>query len=332
MASQLDIARATGISQSTISRVLTGRWHESKIAPKTAEQVLETARALGYRPNRAANIVFGRKTRLLAVILRSFHYPYLATVLDEINERATTDDLGVITAGLSRRKDPLEIVHLLQGYRPDAMIVVGTLDFSGWKEYLDQSRQKIIQIGKKSPVRGVVSCSAHEQAGADMLIEHLFGMGHRHLAFVMDRTRASVVRLEALQNALFGRGVTMADGTVLKGCELSGELEEDEFDRLRAGIVDGSVTAVICAGDMIAAGLARRLMQAGIRIPQEVSLASYNDVPMAAMLNPSLTTVHLPVRELAGAAMDMATGRRAMRSVQFKPSLVVRESTAPPGS
>lgn len=330
MASQLDIARVTGISQSIISRVLSGRWEESKIARKTADKVLRTAAELGYQPNRAANIVFGRKTNLIGVIVRSFHDPYLTIVLDEINERASADDLGVVVAGLSPGENPLKPFNLLLGYRPDAVIVVGTVDFSGWKEVLSASDRKVIQIGSKSKVRGVITCGADEPHGAELLMEHLYELGHRGIGFVRDRSIASGIREQALQRALECRGLGLLDEMIFEGCSQTGEPEGDGFERLLHEIVERRLTAVVCAGDMIAAGFARRLVQAGIRIPQEVSLASYNDVPLAALLNPPLTTVHLPVRELAGAAMDMAAGRRPARSLVIRPTLVVRESSTPP--
>lgn len=328
MASQLDIARKTGISQSVISRVLSGQWENCKIARKTAEKVLRAAQDLGYRPNRAANIVFGRKTNLIGVAIRSFHDPFLSIVLDEINERAASKDLGVVVAGLPSHKDPMTAVQLLQGYRPDAMIVVGTVDFSKWTEYLSYAEHKVIQIGLTSNHPQVITCGTRESEAAKLLVKHLLDMGHRDIGFVMDDSRTSKARLTALQKALRKNGIQIHDDIIAGGCDISGESNPEQLHSLLQAVRSRRITAVICAGDMIAAGLSRDMIQAGIRIPEDVSLASYNDVPMAAVLNPPLTTVRLPARELAAAAMDIATGLLPAQSVEINPTLIVRKSTA----
>lgn len=330
MASQTDIARKIGIHQSVVSRVLSGQWESCQIARKTAEDVLRTAKELGYRPNRAANIVFGRKTKLIGVAIRSFHSPFLSVVLNEINTRAVAEDMGVIVTGLSGHKNPIEALYLLEGYRPDAIIVVGTVDFSEWTEHLKRTNQKIIQIGLASKSPQVITCGTCEQAAANMQVEHLLELGHRDIGFVMDRSRTSEARLLAIKKALQKNGLKLVEDLLMSGCDVSGEADEPErlLDLLRA-IRARRITAVICAGDMIAAGLSRDLIQAGIRIPEDVSLASYNDVPLAAVLNPPLTTVHLPARKLVVAAMDIVAGRLPEESLEIQPSLVVRASTAP---
>ena len=328
MASQLDIARKVGISQTVVSRVLSGNWEQYKIATKTVEKIQQAAKELRYEPNRAANIVFGRKTHLIGVVVPSFHAPFFGVVLDEINERAAADNLGVVVAGLSGYKDPMEAVRFLQGYRPDALIVAGTVDFSEWTEYLSHADRKVIQIGLASDHPQVITCGTCEQVAANMQIEHLLDLGHRNVGFVMDRSRTSEVRLSALQNALQKNGLEIISDMTVDGCDISGESDPERLALLLQAIRERRITAVVCAGDLIAAGLIRNLIQAGIRVPEDVSLSSYNDVPLAAILNPPLTTVHLPVRELVAAAMDIVAGRLPEKSVERQPVLVVRGSTA----
>jgi len=329
MASQLDIARKTGISQSIVSRVLTGRWRADKIAESTADRVLEVARELGYQPNRAANIVFGRKSNLIGVIVRSFRDPFLAIILEEINSRAADEDFGVVVAGLSRREDPAHVLWRIQGYRPDAVIVVGTMDFEWGKGGEGALPQNIILIGLKSGEQGVLSCSTDEAAGAALLVEHLADFGHRKFGFAGDSSKASALRLRLLNETITARGCALREQMVFRADGDSGEISDGEAESLRRAIEGGGITGMICAGDMIAAGMVRKLRLLGIRIPQDVSLASYNDLPMASLLDPPLTTLRLPVRRLARAAMEIATGRSPGCAVEVRPDLKVRKSTGP---
>jgi len=329
MASQLDIARKTGISQSIVSRVLTGRWRAAKIAESTAARVLEAARELGYHPNRAANIVFGRKSNLIGVIVRSFRDPFLATILEEINSRAADEDFGVIVAGLSRREDPAQVLQRMQGYRPDAVIVVGTMDFEWGKEGEGALPQNIILIGLRSRQPGVLSCSTDETAGAAMLVEHLADLGHRKFGFAGDNSKASALRLRLLRKAIAAHGCALGEELLFRADSESGEISDGEAESLSRSVELGKVTGIICAGDMIAAGVVRKLRLLGIRIPRDLSLASYNDLPMASLLDPPLTTLRLPVRRLARAAMEIATGRSPGCAVEVRPDLKVRKSTGP---
>lgn len=329
MASQLDIARKSGVSQTVVSRVLSDNWEQYKIAGKTVEKVRQAARELRYEPNRAANIVFGRKTNLVGVVVPSFHAPFFGVVLDEINERAAIDNLGVVVAGLSGHKTPQEVVRFLRGYRPDALIVAGTVDFSEWMEVLEHLDQKVIQIGLPSDHPQVITCGTCEQAAAAMQIGHLLDLGHRNIGFIMDRSRTSKVRLAALQDTLKKNGLEIIADMTMTACDISGETDPEGFGLLLNAIRQRRITAVVCAGDLIAAGLIRNLVHAGIRVPEDVSVVSYNDVPLAAVLNPPLTTVHLPVRELVTAAMDIIAGRLPQESVERHPELVVRQSTVP---
>jgi len=326
----LDIARQAGVSQTVVSRVLSENWKRHKISPRTVERVREVARELRYEPNRAADIVFGRKTNLVGVVVPSFHAPFFGVVLDEINERAAADNLGVVVAGLSGGKSPQEVVRFLRGYRPDALIVAGTVDFSEWTGVLEHLDRKVIQIGLASDHPQVIACGTCEQEAATMQIGHLLELGHRNIGFIMDRSRASKVRLAALQDALKKNGLEIIADMTMTACDISGETDPEGFGLLLNAIRERRITAVVCAGDLIAAGLIRNLVQAGIRVPEDVSVASYNDVPLAAVLNPPLTTVHLPVREMVAAAMDIIAGRLPEESVERQPVLVVRQSTAPP--
>ncbi len=90
-------------------------------------------------------------------------------------------DLGIIVTGLSGHTHPLKALHLLQGYRPDAIVVVGTVDFSEWAEHLDQTNQKTIQIGLTSKYPQVITCGTCEQTAARMQIKHWLDLGHRKI-------------------------------------------------------------------------------------------------------------------------------------------------------
>jgi len=331
MSSQTEIARLAQVSQSVVSRVLNGRAKEFGIAGDTVSRVRLIADALKYRPNQAANMLLGRQTKLVGVIVRSFEDPFLTNILEELNKRALQAGYMLLVVGFEHGEFNAEEIQLLEGYRPDAFIVIGTTDFRLWDENFLNNGKLILQIGHPVADARVISCGTDELVAADLLIDHLVGLGHKAFGLIADTTAAGRWRLGHLKSVLLKRGLTVSRPCVFQA----------ESDAAPAGFeaaahfLDPSVraswpTAVIVTGDLTALAFIRRLGENGIEVPTTMSVASYDDIDFAALARPSLTTINQPVRSLAATSMEMITGDRTRASVVLPPVLQVRESTEAP--
>jgi len=329
MSSQMEIARLANVSQSVVSRVLNGRAKEFGIADDTVARIRQIAEAVDYRPNHAANMLLGRKTKLIGVIIRSFEDQFLATILDELNRRALQAGYALIVVGLEQGEFNATEIRLLQSYRPEAFVVVGSVDFSRWDRAFLDAADLVIQIGAPVADPRVVTCGTDEAAAAALVVRHLLDLGHRRFGLVGDATTPSRLRAQALRAALREHGHAVP----LPYAYLSEE-------RATAAGVDGAryflhdsdranwPTAIMATGDLIALSFIRALGDAGVRVPDDVSVSSYNDIELAALARPSLTTIHQPVRHLAATGMEIITGARPRANVLLPPLLRVRESTA----
>lgn len=332
MASQTEIARLAGVSQSVVSRVLNGRARQFGIAPATEARVTALAANLGYAPNPAASMLLGGASKLVGVVVRSFDDPFLATILQELNRGALASGHTLLVVGLDGdERHRAEEVRLVQRYRPDALIVVGTTDFSGWTADLFPEGKPVVQIGLPTPDPRVVSCGIDEPAAARDLVRHLHHeKGHRHFGLIGDINAASHTRARLLRAAL--REIT---DPVTLSCDFLSPHEGAAAGAHGAEFLlgpdasDPRPTALIATGDLIALGLVRALGERGIDVPGALAIASYDDVPAAALLRPSLTTIRQPARDLATAAMAIVTGDAPLRPVLLPATLVARESTAP---
>jgi LacI family transcriptional regulator len=329
MSSQMKIARLAQVSQSVVSRVLNGRAKEFGIADDTVSRVRLIADALKYRPNQAANMLLGRQTKLIGVIVRSFEDQFLTHILQELNKRALQAGYMLLVVGFEHGVFNAEEIQLLRGYRPDAFLVVGSTDFRQWDaEFLDCGKL-ILQIGLPVDDSRVISCSTDEEAAAQLLIDHLVELGHKSFGLIGDNVASGRWRTNHLKAALQDRGLHVSLPCVFVA----------EGDAAAAGVeaavhfLDPSVraswpTAVIATSDLTALAFIRRLWENGVEVPSALSVASYDDIEFAALARPSLTTVQQPVRSLAATSMEMITGARVQASIVLPPLLQVRESTA----
>lgn len=327
--SMADVAARAGVSSQTVSRVSTGA---DKVRPETRRRVLAAMDELGYSPNSAA---------------RALRYGSFGTIGMIAHRLARTGESRTVEAVVEAARDEGYTVSLVDVHSPssdDVRAAVARLSHQAIDGLViiraETATPATLALPARLPV--VVSDSRfvghHPAVGADQTggtrraVEHLLALGHRtvhHLAGPADSAPAAM-RVDAWRNTLQAAGRAVppflrGDWSAASGYEQGRRIARDP-----------DVTAVFCANDEMAAGLCRALHEAGVRIPQEVSVVGFDDVPLAEYLWPPLTTV----------AQDFqGIGRRLVQLLleQIRPGvelsdvhtlvpveLIVRGSTAPP--
>ena len=330
----MEIARLAQVSQSVVSRVLNGRAEEFGIAEDTVARVKLIADAVKYRPNQAANMLLGRQTKLVGVIVRSFEDQFLTHILEELNKHARRAGYMLLVIGFEQGVFDREEIQLLQGYRPDAFLVVGSTDFREWDNEFLNCGKLILQIGLPVDDARVISCSTDETVAAQLLIDHLVALGHQSFGLIGENAPSARWRINHLKGVLAERGLRVSRPCVFVAeSDAASAGTEAAAHFLDASVRDSWPTAVIVTSDLTALAFIRRLRENDIQVPAALSVASYDDIEFASLSRPSLTTVQQPVRDLAATSMAMITGARARASVVLPPLLQIRESTiAVPGS
>ncbi|WP_438479073.1 LacI family DNA-binding transcriptional regulator [Oleiharenicola lentus] len=328
MASQNEIAHLANVSQSVVSRVLNGRAAQFGIATETAARITAIAAQLGYRPHPAATMLLGGASKLVGVVVRSFDDPFLAAILQELNRRALASGHTLLVIGLEGdERQRTEEVRLMQRYRPDALIVVGSTDFSAWSDDLFTPGKTVVQIGLASADPRVITCGIDETAAAAALVQHFHDAGHRHFALIGDFTAASHARVSLLRATLHELAATETHVSEFLSPREGTEAGTDGAQFLLANDAATRATAAIATGDSIALGLLHTLAQHAIAVPETIAVASYDDVPMAVLMRPALTTIRQPARDLAATAMAIVTGDAPRAPVLLRGELIVRESS-----
>ncbi len=337
LASITEVARLAGVSIATASRVVTES--DYPVSAATRERVLDAARALDYVPNALARGLLKQQIPVVGVIVHDITDPYFSEVVRGVEDAAAPGGYLVITCSSDRDAErENSYVRLLRSMRAAAVIFAG----SGIDDPARNDELAKHLAGIRANGAAVVHLSPHAQgapevgvdnaAGIASIVAALVALGHRRIAFLAGPTWLYVARerLAGYHRGLADAGIAPDESLVL----------QTSFDRAGGALgVDTLLasevpfTAIACANDLLALGALTRLAELGIGVPAEVSVAGFDDISVAAMIAPRLSTVRLPLREIGRRGFEYAVSQLSgdpVASELLPTEVVLRESTAPP--
>lgn len=324
-----DVAAAAGVSHQTVSRVLN---QSPKVRPETRAAVLKAIEELGFRPSRAARALsLGRARGITVVTSNTVLYGYAAT-LQGVEEAARAEGMAV-GVRVIESAEPAEVKQAVE-YVSDASagsVVVIAFDPMGIAvlEALPRHVPAVAAAEPAAPDRGRVAIALDERRAAADATEHLLALGHRtvhHVAIPSEGGAGG--RLAGWRDALTRAGAEIPE-VLSCGWDIASAYAAGQ--RLAAR---PEVTAILCGNDDIAQGVRRALYDAGKDVPGEVSIVGFDDIPGSSYWTPALTTVRMDFAGLGRACFRAAVaelnGQEQPVPELVPPTLVVRESTAPP--
>ncbi|SDH57796.1 LacI family DNA-binding transcriptional regulator [Agrococcus jejuensis] len=322
-ATRADVARLAGVSPAVVSFTLNG---SRPVAPETAERVRAAIAELGYTPNAAARALTTGRSTMLGLVVHDITNPYYSSIAATVQEEADARGLGVIvmsTLGDSSRTLPL--MRALDDRHVRGIIVTTAL-LGDDEQEAGRLQARVVQLSAGAGVPGAAVVRADMRSGADAAMRHLVDLGHARIAYLGGRDGFHA-RLGAWEASHRERGVEPGP------CELVPFSRTAGDEGMRRILALEVPTAVLCASDMIAVGAMRALRDAGLRVPEDVSVVGFDDTYEARFAAPALTTVHLPIEEmarLAVAALDDDAPAIGDGAPRHPTHLVVRDSTAAP--
>ena len=327
-----EVAARAGVSRATASRALRGA---SNVSDRAREQVTAAARAIAYTPNHAArSLVTGRSDSVAFVIdeteERMFSDPFFLGMLRSAHEAVTVAGLQLVFTVMTSREDHDRFVSYAAGGHVDGVLLLSLHDRDELPRQLEELGVPTVLSGRPPrQASGVYYVDADNVSGGRLATQHLLKGGRRSVATVTGPLDmgAGQDRLTGYREALALAGIAFDEGLVAEAefTSASGFEVMTELIRRRPDI-DG----LFAASDLIAVGAIRAIRAAGRRIPEDVAIVGFDDIPGAAEMDPPLTTVRQPVAEL-GAGMtrlllDRIEGRDPMRGKVLPVELVVRRS------
>lgn len=334
-----DVARDSGVSATTVSRILNDRETGVPIRPETRQRVLDTARRLGYKPNLLARGLRGSKSSLLGVIARDISDPFHIQILRGINDAARIADYRLFLGHVDYQADVvIAYASMLEQSHADGIILIG--DIEGGDSalaLLAEQHRFMIGVTDRTSRRQIPGVYSDSSVGTQLAMDHLWDLGHRSIICVSDsRTYDGRLRIDRYEQYMRSRGASDQIRVYITDQEPAPayELGRRIFDGL---IPADRPTAIYATSDTTAIGLMQASYQAGVRIPEELSIIGYDDIDLAAFTIPPLTTISQTGVEMGKTAAELLftmitkdLERDEVNDVVLSPNLVVRASTAPP--
>jgi DNA-binding LacI/PurR family transcriptional regulator len=333
MATIKDVAQLSGVSTTTVSEVLNKGWRP--VNKETRKRVLEAAQQLDYRPNALARGLVGKRMNTVGVVFSQWEAPQSSPfVLGAL--------LGVLSQGASRKQDTLlfnlehweraiqRLPDMCDG-RCDGLLLMTPPEDSPLPEALFSTKMPCVLVSEQDRLGQVPSVDVDNFRAAFQMTNTLLQMGHRRVAFVRDPATHEAVtgfareRRAGYCQAMIAAGVY--DPTI---ADLAGETAA-----MLAALSSERPTAFFCMYDDLALRLLKQLEHLRVRVPDEISVVGFDDIPQAATNRPALTTVRQPIKGLGERAVEMLLGLidgaiPAGHRELLPTELVLRGSTAPP--
>lgn len=320
MATIKDVARAAGVSVATVSRVYNG---SARVRDDTRDLVRKVATELGYSPNGAARSLITSRSHTIGVLLPDLYGEFFSEVIRGIDQAAQRGKYHLLLS--SARHDGPELEAALRSMRGrvDGLIVMSPeLDAGAARRSLPENFP-VVLLNTPPSDAGFGSMAVENFEGAHAMVSHLARLGHRRIAIIRgaDRNFDAAERLRGYRAALEAAGLAFDPSLEFAGdfSELSGH------DAARAMLArPDRPTAVFAANDCMAIGALSAFREAGLKVPHDLALGGFDDIPMGRYIEPALTSVHVDISALG----ERATVR-LLESLQDRTPRDLRRETLP---
>lgn len=329
-----DVAEKADVHTSTASRALNERT-QNMINPITVKRVRAAADALGYQPNSLARGLKTRRTMTVGMVIPDLTNPLFPPIVRGIEDRFRSSDYTLFLANTDQ--DPereQQIIAVMQARQVDGIIMATARREHPVLDKLQRDDMPMVLVNRVADLPQVSSVTADDHSGVGQAMRHLISLGHRRIAHIagsqttttgVDRATAYRYWLESAGIAHDEKLVAVADWfTEADGADACQELLDRGVD----------FTAILAANDLVALGCYQILRSVGQRIPEDVSIVGYNDIPFTHAFAPPLTSVRVPLYEVGQKTADLILEHiedeaAVHTSVRLMPRLVIRRSTAP---
>ncbi|UCQ11869.1 LacI family DNA-binding transcriptional regulator [Edwardsiella tarda] len=330
MITMLDVARRAGVSKATVSRVLNAT---GQVKQSTRNAVFHAMEELGYRPNLLAQALANQTSNTLGLVISHFDGPYFGRLLRQAASQVEASGKQlIVTDGHDTPEGERQAVQMLSDRRCDAIVLYTRFMSEADLMALVQQYPSLMVINRALPQAPERCVYFEQRAAARQAVEYLISRGHRRIGCItltID-TPTGQARLQGYRDALLAQGISLAPHGIAHGDNsIAGG-----YQACQRLLATGAppFSALFCCNDDMAIGALRALNQAGLRVPQQVSLFGFDDEPSAAYLTPALSTVYLPIDAMITAAIQQALrlsrGEAVDALAPFGGEMRLRESVA----
>jgi LacI family transcriptional regulator len=325
-------AQEAGVSQQTISRAINDK---GEISIETKERILEIARKMGYRPSNIARSLVRKQTTTIGVIVPDITNPFFSEIVRGVEDLARANSYNVFLCNTDEvpERELSSLESMLEKEVDGVILCSSRLEESELVSKLEEfSYGILVNRDLGITLKNVCTISFDDNRGACEAVSYLVEHGHKKIAFLAgpQRSRSGQKRLAGYQSCLQDSSLQV-DSKLVLFCEPSIGGGVEACQRLLNSHPE--VTAILCYNDLVAIGAIQACLERGLALPTDLSIIGFDDIPMASLIRPPLTTLRLPKREVGAAAMQMLIEMMDNKELDehhmlFPPEFILRSSTS----
>ena len=330
MITQKDIATKLGVSVALVSRALSGKAEAIGISASTVRRIRDVAQRLRYVPNASARMLRGAPSRTLGVVVSDFADPFFGAFLDELHRLAHATGHSLVLVGIENRRVELRDVQPLLKHGVGGIILLGSGSAARNFQSFAACRLPVVRLGHGALGDATLTVQVDERRGVATLLNHLAQTRRTRVGFLGGDHPAQHERFEHFRTALTATGLQSKPTWQVFSTETLMQSGYAAARQLLAQSRHDLPAALVAGNDVVALGALRALTEAGLKVPDDIALSGFDDIPLAHLVTPALTTMRQPIQHMAKLAFDVATQHTApaiaTAQIVCRPSLVVRES------
>jgi len=329
-----DIADKSGFSITTVSRALAGY---SDVNAETRQRIMQLAVSMGYQPNQVARQLRSQRTNTLGMIIpandQGFSDDFFSELMMGVGHAASTHGYDLLLSAQTSTSSELDAYHrLVGGNRVDGVVLARTRQNDARITYLRQLKFPFVVSGRLTPdeVCDFPYVDVDSQTGIKMLVQHFMALGHQHIALLLPPPDIAYTpyRLRGYQEGLAALGVPFRQDYVQYG-DLKRSGGYQAAQNLLAN--HPQVSAIVACNDLMAMGALSAIQEQGLKTPDDIAVAGFDDIPAAEYALSPLTTIHQPIYAIGERLIDMLVQMiqgqpPAEPQILLQPTLVIRES------
>ncbi len=331
-ATSQDVAKKAGVSVATVSRVLNDSPH---VRPTVKRKVLRAVKALNFQPNRTAQRLRAKQSKVLGLIISDIQNPFFTSVVRGIEDVAYHNGYSLVLCNSDEdiEKEKLYI-NIMRAEAVAGVIIASTLESNPLVSDLRQHDIPVVAVDRRIKNQKIDSVFVANARGAYAAVSHLIELGHRKIGFVgLPWTCVpGKERFDGYQQALRENSLPVARSLVRIGDAKQPSGRARTLELLQS---QPSITALFVANNLMTLGALDAIHECGLKIPDDISIVGFDDMPWASLLQPPLTAVAQPTYELGHKSAELLLERvknpgARMEQVQLDTTLIVRGSTGKP--
>jgi LacI family transcriptional regulator len=324
-----DIAEAAGVSLMTVSRAIN---HKPGVSEKLRQRILSIAQEMGYRPNQIARGLATRLTTAVGLVVPDNTNPFFAQIARGVEDAAYAHHYNIFLVNTNEEpKRELDALDSLWAKEIDGVILCSSrLPVEGLEAQIQRfPAMVVVNRGKLTPRPNLTTVNVDDHRGAQLALQHLLAKGRQRIAYIAGppASTSSQRRLEGYRSQTSALGLALDTG-LIEPASPNTEGGRQAAAALLARRPD--LDAIFAFNDLVAVGAVQVCQETGRRVPEDIAVIGVDDIPLATIFRPQLTTLHVDMAQIGNLCMskllDIINGESSPASIQVEPELYLRES------